>query len=206
MAGRSITTPDQDLIDHLFDSTVTVTEEETFVQYRQTRSKAIVSCAATRAGSGDSRFHQDWCALGTLVLALCYSAGSSGDIGLKKLSPEYLHNDATDTKFDKYRHTSIVQEVRIPCAGPQGTAMSLTSDENFGWLHGTFLRLLHGTYVLRAISTFFTRMRGIVTCYGLTNNNYCTWQVPHHDPDHLPRSVRQGEFRNEYLAPRRLWG
>ena len=80
----SLTTPQhQELLDHLFDATVDVSDEETFLSYRQTRSKAIVSCADSSAAEsssrvGDSKYHQDWCASGTLVLALSFSDGCCG--------------------------------------------------------------------------------------------------------------------------------
>ena len=63
--------------------------------------------------------------------------------------------DAADTNLDRHRQMSIAQEVRFPCGGPQGTAMSLTADENMSWLHGTYLDFQSCQYALlslRAIS------------------------------------------------------
>ena len=71
--------------------------------------------------------------------------------------------DAANTNLDKHRQTSIAQELRFPCGGPQGTAMSLTADENMSWLHGTYLDFESCQYALRA------SFSDCVTCHGLTH-------------------------------------
>ena len=76
--------------------------------------------------------------------------------------------DAADTNLDRHRQSSIAQEVRFPCGGPQGTAMSLTADENMSWLHGTYLDFQSCQYAL-----LLTSLRAI------SLNAYCNMSWAH---------------------------